>query len=96
MKKNSIFAFILVLTLTLFSGCRRPMEEPTVIPTTIPATAPATTPSQAPQTHPTVPHTTEAMPEPSSTHDATEHVPSGTGASEEATTGANSRNSRIR
>lgn len=57
MKKYTIFAVVSVLTLTLLAGCRKPMEEPTIIPTT-PATI---LPTVAPETRPVVPETSENM-----------------------------------
>ena len=72
MKKYSILAFILVLTLTLFCGCRGPMEEATGTPTMAPTLAP-TAPSQPmpTQTQPTAPETTEGMMDPSDTLEST-------------------------
>ena len=58
MKKMSILALSVVLTATLFAGCRnsRPME------TTRPTTAPTTQATTAPTTHSTQPSTTATQP----------------------------------
>ena len=66
MKKYTILALTLVLTATMFTGCRRrnpdathptivpTMPMPTTEPTTVPATEPTTTtPATAPSTDPT-------------------------------------------
>ena len=66
MKKFSIFALVLVLTLSVFTACRGPMEDPTEM-----TTLPATVPTQAPETQPTVPETTEGMMDPQDTLEST-------------------------
>lgn len=74
MKHPMIFALILVLTLSLLTGCRGPAEEPTMAPTAAPTAAP----TQAPQTKPSAPDTTEGtMMDPEDTLEST-------GSSEEA------------
>lgn len=61
MKKISIIALVLVLTLCTFTGCRGKQE--TTTPTTRPTTAPTSRPTTAPTTMPTtVPTTTPTMP----------------------------------
>ena len=58
MKKYSIFAIILVLTVSLLAGCRNPNTEPSTLPstegltmpTTMPATEPVTVPTTMPET----------------------------------------------
>ncbi len=53
MKKISIIALVLVLTLFVFTGCRGKQDMTT--PTTLPTTAPTTRPTTAPTTTPTMP-----------------------------------------
>ena len=60
MKKYTIIATILVLTISLFTGCgcRNSRPMPTTVPTTLPTTVPTTEMTQ-PTTQPTtVPETT--------------------------------------
>ena len=66
MKKFSILALVLVLTLSVFTACRGPMEDPTEM-----TTLPATVPTRAPETQPTVPQTTEGMMDPQDTLEST-------------------------
>lgn len=70
MKKYSILAAVLVLTATMFAGCRNPGMEPTVLPSTHVTTAPSTA---APTEHTTVP-TTEHFTENTHGTTATEHA----------------------
>ena len=66
MKKFSILALVLVLTLSVFTACRGPMEDPTEM-----TTLPATVPTRAPETQPTAPQTTEGMMDPQDTLEST-------------------------
>ena len=65
MKKFISMALVLVLTLGVFTGCRRKQPQattgPTTRPTTAPTTMPTTAPTTAPTTMPTVP--TDTMPD---------------------------------
>lgn len=53
MKKISIIALVLVLTLCVFTGCRGKQDMTT--PTTLPTVAPTTRPTTVPTTTPTMP-----------------------------------------
>ena len=61
MKKYTILALALVLTASLFAGCRsrKPSMTPTSMPTTVPTTQVTTAPTTAPTTMPTTAPTTE-------------------------------------
>lgn len=66
MKKYSIIALTLVLTMALFTGCRArnnqttvPSTHVTTAPTVMPTTHPTTEATTVPHTTATVPHTTE-------------------------------------
>lgn len=60
MKKISIIALVLVLTLCTFTGCRGKQDMTT--PTTLPTVAPSTAPTTVPTTTPTMPTTTNTEP----------------------------------
>lgn len=61
MKKLTVLAFALVLTVGVLTGCGcRNYAMPTTVPTTIPTTAPTTQPTTAPTTAPTTLPTTAA------------------------------------
>ncbi len=64
MKKISIIALVLVLTLCTFTGCRgkQEMTTPTTLPTTAPTSRPTTAPTTVPTTTPTMPTTTSTEP----------------------------------
>lgn len=102
MKKYSIIAFILVLTLTLFCGCRGPMEEATEASTMSPTLAPTAPsqpmPTQAPDTRPAAPETTEGMMDPSDTLESTGSSADGSepGNSEGSAPGNGSGRARMR
>lgn len=61
MKKYTILALCLVLTASLFVGCRskKPDMTPTSLPTVAPTTQATTTPTTAPTTAPSTAATTE-------------------------------------
>ena len=61
MKKYTVLILSLVLTASLFTGCRsrKPNMTPTSMPTTAPTTQPTTAPTTAPTTMPTTAPTTE-------------------------------------
>lgn len=59
MKRSFIIILTLVLTATVFTGCRRKKVEPTTAPTTMPTTAPTAEPTTAPTTRPTTAPTTQ-------------------------------------
>lgn len=60
MKKISIIALVLVLTLCVFTGCRGKQDMTT--PTTLPTAAPTTRPTTVPTTTPTMPTTMNTEP----------------------------------
>lgn len=66
MKKYTILILSLVLTASLFTGCRS--KKPDMTPTSLPTVAPTTMPTTAPTTAPTVP-STAATTEPKETID---------------------------
>ena len=59
MNRSLIIILTLVLTATVFTGCRRKKVEPTTVPTTVPTTAPTTAPTTPPTTRPTTAPTTQ-------------------------------------
>ena len=59
MKRSLIIILALVLTMAVFTGCRRKTAEPTTTPTTMPTTAATTAPTTAPTTRPTTAPTTQ-------------------------------------
>ena len=64
MKKISIIALVLVLTLCVFTGCRgkQDMTTPTTRPTTAPTTRPTPAPTTMPTTTPTMPTIIDTAP----------------------------------
>ena len=90
MKKYSILAIALVLTASVFTGCRRNRVEPTHLPETMPSTMPATVPTTVPD----IVETTEAARGTEHATDATTHT-EGTGAMEETMGENNARTRRV-
>ena len=85
MKKYSILIALLVLTMALLTGCRRPGATPTELPppqgaTLMPTTAPTTMPTTVPTTLPATEMPTDGTGEGSAPTE-TEHG-SGTGATD--------------
>ena len=87
MKKYSMLVLVLVLTATVFTGCRRNRQDNTSAPTVMPTTAVTTTPTQMPTqaTRPTT-QPTESMEvsEPSETIDNGNGPAESTGNQEES------------
>lgn len=64
MKRSLIIILALVLTMAVFTGCRRKTAEPTTAPTTMPTTAATTAPTTASTTAPTTRPTTAPTTQP--------------------------------
>lgn len=86
MKKYSILIALLVLTVSLMTGCRRPGSQPTELP---PTQAPTLMPTTAPTTMPTTIPTTEAPTE--AAGDATGSEETENGSATDVTTGERSQ-----
>ena len=106
MKKHCIFALVLILTLSVFTGCGCRRQEPagrnptemTIAPTVAPTAAPtehtaAPTENTAAATAPVVPDTTDHAGTEATNHNGTEATHPG---NTESTTAAENNNARAR